>query len=415
MATAAILALCAAPAYALTIAEHVDGLILPRVPAPVADPSGPRHPAPIPVRTSIPLGAAVAGSCAGAAIGPAALACPAGPFTPGYLAAWKQRFDRLSPENELKMLFTQPARGRFDFAAADRVVGLAAAERREVRGHTLIYPAANPRWVDRGPLLGWSRVRLLRTMRTHISKVMGHFGSVFPGTIRQWDVVNEPFRGNGARDDNVYQRIIGDDWIEQAFRAANAADPRALLFLNEFAADEHGRPRQKAVAALARDFVVRGVPIDGIGLEMHIGANGRYPTRASLVATMKEYADLGLRVEVTELDVLPPTTDDGGVAQRRAYQTVGGACRRSPNCTGVTVWGVADPYSWRGAARKADLLDASFGPKPAYADVRCRLANPWPTAAAPAVDPCAVTDPALIPGTPSVPGSPDGSSQQSQP
>lgn len=376
--------------------------------------AAPTHPSPIPPRTTVPLGAAVYLRCADAGAPASAPACPIQPFNPAYLSAWQQHFDQLTPENELKMLFTQPARGRFDFTAADRAVRLAASRGRKVRGHALIYPAANPNWVNKPFLLPWSRSSLLSTMGTHISTVMKRYRSSFPGTIEQWDVVNEPFLGNGGRDPNVYQRVIGNDWIEQAFRAANAADPSALLFLNEFDADEHGSPRQMAVAALARDFVARGVPIDGIGLEMHVGADGRYPTRASILATMKEYADLGLRVEVTELDALPPATDDGGLAQRRVYQSVTGACRRSPNCTGVTVWGVADPYSWRSAAKRATLLDASFTAKPAYADVRCRLANPWPTTEAPATDPCA-TDPTVIPGAPQPVGPVDGPSTGSQP
>ena len=209
--------------------------------------------------------------------------------------------------------------------------------------------------------------------------MVSHFRTAFPGVVESWDVVNEPFLDNGARDPNVYQRVIGNDWIEQAFRAANAADPNALLYLNEFNADTPG-PRQQAVRNLVADFVARGVPIDGVGLEMHLGANGSYPSLAQLKAVMADYAALGLRVKITELDALRPVPDDDGTVQRRAYDTATQACREAPNCVGVTVWGVADAYSWRGVAQHATLFDTGFTAKPAYADVRCRLADPKPPA-----------------------------------
>lgn len=248
--------------------------------------------------------------------------------------------------------------------------------RRELLGRPT--PAANPRWVDRRRLLlPWTRRRLLTVVRRHIGREVRHFRRNFPGVVDEWDVVNEPFLDSGARDGNIYQRTIGDDWIEQAFRAANAADPDALLFLNEFNADTPG-PRQAAVLALARDFVERGVPIDGVGLEMHIGADGTYPTLPDLETVMGQYAALGLRVAVTELDVLRPTTGDPVLTQRAAYDTVAQACQESPNCTGLTVWGVADPYSWRGATQSSDLFSKTFTKKVAYDRVRCRLNAPKP-------------------------------------
>lgn len=261
---------------------------------------------------------------------------------------------------------------------ADKVANLARLQGKKVRGHALVYAAANPAWVNKGPLLfGWSRSSLLAAMTKHISTEVTHFRTAFPGVVDEWDVVNEPFLDNGARDPNVYQRIIGNDWIEQAFRAANAADPNALLLLNEFNADTPG-PRQAAVLALARDFVTRGVPIDGIGLEMHVGADGRYPSLAELKGVMAQYKALGLRVAVTELDVLRPVTGDPVLTQRAAYDTVAQACQESTNCTGLTVWGVADPYSWRGAAQTADLFSAAFTKKVAYDRVRCHLDAPKP-------------------------------------
>jgi endo-1,4-beta-xylanase len=293
-----------------------------------------------------------------------------------YTSTFTANFDTFTPENEFKMLWTEPNQGQFDFSLADKVAAFAQAHGMHIHGHALIYAAADPSWVS-SPSIPWLRLTLLAAMRNHITTEVHHFAAAFPGVVNEWDVVNEPFLDSGARDPNVYQTTIGDDWIEQAFRAANAADPNALLYLNEFNADTPN-PRQQAVLALVRDFVARGVPIDGVGMEMHVGANGSYPTLAQIETVMGEYAALGLRVRVSELDALHPSPDDGGAVQRAAYDTVAEACREMTNCVGVTVWGVADQYSWRGVAQHADLFDTSFTAKPAYADVRCRLDDPKP-------------------------------------
>jgi endo-1,4-beta-xylanase len=313
------------------------------------------------------------------------------------------------------MLWTQPTRGHFDFRAADGIAAFAAARKTTLRGHTLIYPAANPGWVNKPFILTpWTRTTLLNVMRTHISTVVGHFRTSFPGVVTEWDVVNEPFVRSGARDDNVYQRVIGNDWIEQAFWAANAADPNALLYLNEFDADTPG-PRQSAVYALVSDFVRRGVPIDGVGLEMHIGADGRYPTLAELKNVMAQYASLGLRVSVTELDVLRPVTGDPVLVQRAAYDTVARACQEATNCAGVTVWGVADQYSWRGPQQMATLFSSTFTKKRAYDLVRCRLNDPKPLTGPWTPKDCGPIEVVPPDAKTSPPGPTDGSSTESDP
>jgi endo-1,4-beta-xylanase len=388
------------------------------------------HPSAIPSRATVPLGAAMQYSCADPLDGgPPALACRAKPIAPqtqaglaaSYTSTLTTKFDRLTPEDAFKMVWTQPGKGQFDFTVADKVAAFARAHAMNVRGHALIYAAANPGWVNKpfgsdlplvGFLFAWTRNSLLATMRNHITTMVTHFKSAFPGVVDAWDVVNEPFLESGARDPNVYQRVIGDDWIEQAFRAANAADPDALLYLNEFDADVDG-PRQRAVLSLVRDFVSRGVPIDGVGMEMHLGADGKYPTMQEIKAVIAQYAQLGVRVSITELDVLRPVRWDGGATQRAVYNSVAQACRAMPNCTDVTVWGVADGHSWRGVDQRATLFDTSFTAKPAYADVRCRLNDPKPATGAWQPTPCGPTPPATE--TPQTTGPSGGPSTESDP
>jgi len=351
----------------------------------------------------VPLGSSVWYGCTDPAYdGPAALACQVQPTPPqtaaglaaSYTSTFLNNFDQLTPENEFKMLWTEPEPGQFDFSVADQLVAFAQAHNMHVHGSALIYAAANPSWVN-DPLIPWTPLTLLATMRNHITTEITHFQSAYPGVVNEWDVVNEPFLDSGARDPNVYQQVIGNDWIAQAFWAAYEADPNALLFLNEFNADTPD-PRQQAVLALVKQFVATGVPIDGVGLEMHIGADGSYPTLAQLETVMGEYAALGLRVEVTELDVLKPVPDDGGATQRAAYDTVAEACREMTNCMSVTVWGVADQYSWRGVAQQATLFNTNFTAKPAYADVRCRLDDPRPATGPWTPKPCPTESSSLL-------------------
>ncbi len=363
------------------------------------------HPAPIPeARGAIPLGSALWYACTDAQYaGPAPLQCVVPGHDPRYAATYMRNFDRFTPENEFKMLWTEPERGKFDFSVTDAIVRFARANGKAIRGHTLIYAAANAGWVES---TRWTPETLLAAMRTHVDTLVSRYA----GDVREWDVVNEPFLSTGARDPNVYQQTIGQDWIEQAFRAADAADPSALLFLNEFAADVRG-PRQQALLALAKDFVSRGVPLDGIGLEMHVGADGTYPTQAELAEVMADYAALGLRVEITEADALRPADPalDATLVQRAAYDTIARACQQAPNCTGMSVWGVADSYSWRGAGQTATLFTASFNQKRAYDLVRCRLADPKPANGPWTPTDCGTT-PSVPPATTTPTGPTDGSS-----
>ena len=136
----------------------------------------------------------------------------------------------------------------------------------------------------------------------------------FEGRVPAWDVVNEAFASSGARRDCLWQRVIGDDWIAQALRAARAADPSARLFYNETAADF---PNAKfgAVEAMAQDFRARGVPLDGVGLQYHVHT-GSAPLQFLSEDAMRRLGALGLAVHVSELDAF--VSQFGGTHRREA-------------------------------------------------------------------------------------------------
>ena len=371
--------------------------------------AGAADPPAFPSRTLIPLGTALWYGCADLAQpGPKPLDCKVAPRADesaqqqaaSYGGAATGLFDRFTPENEGKMLWTHPSADGYDLRSLDALLGYARAYNKQVRGHTLLFGSATPGWVT-NPARPWTRETLLAAMTGHIRTLMTHAKTEFPGVVDRWDVVNEPFTDLGTRDENTFQRVIGDDWVEQAFSAARAADPDALLYLNEFNADVAG-PRQQAVLDLVADFRRRGVPIDGVGLQMHLGVDGVYATQQQLQAVMAQYERLGLQVDITELDVLRPPGPDVNLVQRAEYATAAEACRQALNCDGLTVWGVADRFSWRGADQQATLLGAGYTPKVAYDAVRCRLADPRPPSGpwtpkacpvAPLTEPTATTTP----------------------
>ena len=289
----------------------------------------------------------------------------------GYAAAVGSGiFSTFSPENELKMEWVQPDEGRWNFAPADALVDWAVAHRMSVRGHTLIFGKQTPSWVGR--LLFPKDVD--QALQTEVRTVMGRYKA----NIHEWDVVNEAFDDYGHWRSNAFYNALGPAYVDHAFIAARQTDPTAKLYYNEYNADV-ANAKQAAVVKLVAHLASQHL-IDGVGLQLHT-AIGHAPTHDALLATMKQYASMGLDVEITEMDV--DARGDGQAAslpdrlaqQAEVYRAAASACAESPNCKRFTVWGVGDKYSWLGADRVPLLLDANFQPKPALGVVRQTLGS----------------------------------------
>ena len=288
-----------------------------------------------------------------------------------YRRAFARDFDSLTPENELKMERVEPRRGVFNFLPADKVIELAMTNRKRVRGHTLVFGAQLPAWVT-DPEEPWTRAELLDVLRDYISTVVRRYR----GRIDQWDVINEVLAPGGFQE-NVWYRTIGPSYIDEAFRAARAADPGAKLFLND-ALQSPNDPRLNQIVSLVRALKQRGVPIDGVGLQQHTDVRSQ-PTQEQVTLQINTLAQLGVEVAITEMDV---DTSPGNFAldfriraQTAAYRASAKACRLHPACTSFTVWGVADHWSWRGVQNAPLLLTPRYRAKPAYRAVRRELAR----------------------------------------
>jgi endo-1,4-beta-xylanase len=346
------------------------------------------------------LVAAVVASLSGAGLAPAApsgmrLRDLAGTFLIGFAAKnnfWKlsdaaaykstaaAQFNVLTPENEMKFDLVHPEQSTYTFARADKHVKFARRNKLRVHGHALIWHERLPAWLTD---TSWTAAELTNVMEDHIATVVGHFR----GRVAIWDVVNEAFNDGGTRRATIWQNTIGPGYIERAFLSARAADPSAALVYNDFGI-ETPNAKSNAVYAMISDFKRRGVPVDGIGFQMHLNSVGI--NLASLSSNMQRFADLGVKIYITEMDVRLPVPATTSALQNQAaiYRNVLDRCLLQPACVSFQMWGFTDKYSWVPGwfpgEGQALIFDESYNPKPAYYGLYSRLAE-WATREASAV------------------------------
>lgn len=210
--------------------------------------------------------------------------------------------------------------------------------------------------MDQSPWLVEGRFtseQLSSLLDEHIQTVVSHYR----GQVFAWDVVNEAFDEHGALKDSIwYNRpgiglaAKGTAYVEHAFQLAHATDPAALLFYNDAEA-ESVNPKSEAIFNMIKDFRHRGIPIDGVGLQMHLFDLN--PDLASIEANIARFTALGVQVHITEMDVAIPTDPNGDALhpadlQKQAdiYAAVARACLSHPGCTAIQTWGFTDKYSW---------------------------------------------------------------------
>ncbi|GAA4463897.1 hypothetical protein GCM10023170_070850 [Phytohabitans houttuyneae] len=273
-----------------------------------------------------------------------------------YTTILNREFNQVTPENEMKIDATEPQQGQFSYGNADRIVQHARSRNMQVRGHTLAWHSQQPGWMQ-----NMSGSTLRNAMLNHVTQVATHFR----GQIAWWDVVNEAFAdgSSGARRDSNLQRT-GNDWIEAAFRAADAADPNAQLCYNDYNIDNWNDAKTQAVYRMVQDFRSRGVPIDCVGLQSHFTGGSNYPSNYR--TTLSSFAALGVDVHITELDIRNAPSD--------AYRNVTNDCLAVARCKGITVWGIRDSDSWR-SGESPLLFNGSGQKKAAYDAVLAALNN----------------------------------------
>ena len=280
-----------------------------------------------------------------------------------YAQTLARQFNLLTPENAMKFERLHPLRDRYDFEDADTLVNFAQAHNMQVRGHTLVWHNQLPEWLTEKD---WERDELINILREHIITVVEHYR----GQLVAWDVVNEAIADDGSLRDTLWLRGIGPEYIEMAFRWAQEADPNVLLFYNDYGGEGQGK-KSDAIYALVKELRQRGVPIHGVGLQMHVKVTSP-PTPQAVAANLKRLSALDLAVGITEMDVRikDPPTEAKLEQQARVYSNMLDVCLAAPKCNSFVLWGVSDRHSWIPKAfegwKSGLIFDQQYRPKPAY-------------------------------------------------
>lgn len=290
-----------------------------------------------------------------------------------YAQILGKEFNLLTPENVMKFELIHPDPERYDFLAADFLVDFAKENAMRVHGHTLVWHQQLPGWVVNGK---WNRDTLAEALQAHIAAVVGRYR----GRVATWDVVNEGIDENGALRQTFWLKNLGEDYIEQAFRWAHSADPEALLFYNDYGAEEINR-KSDAIYQMAQEFLKRGVPIHGIGLQMHITEDNP-PDLEKVQRNIHRLGELGLIVHITELDIRirEPVSKAKLDHQAEIYGAILKMCLEEPACQAIVIWGFTDKYSWIPYFfehyNDALIFDREYQPKPAYLELVEILSEP---------------------------------------
>lgn len=284
-----------------------------------------------------------------------------------YARLLAREFNLVTPENALKFSVVQPERGRFDFARADALVAFAEAHHMQVNGHVLVWDQQLPEWLTQGH---FGPDELKAILHEHIRTLVARYR----GRIATWDVAAEAVGEDGKLRETFWSRGIGPDYLALAFRWAHEADPQARLRYNDYGGEGAGA-KSDGIYTLAAELRTHRVPIDSVGLQMHIGLNDA-PRPDDVRINMKRLAALGLQTDITEMDVMLrlPASRADLKAQAGLYRAMLQACLAVPQCRSFSTWGVTDRYSWipeffpgRGAAL---LFGANYRAKPAFFSIR---------------------------------------------
>lgn len=281
-----------------------------------------------------------------------------------YRQALNSEFSYFTPENAGKWGLLQPSNAEeWDFSVLDSMLESAEANNQLFKGHALVWHIQLPNFVS--DELTAEELRLLS--ETHINTTLTRYA----GRIYAWDVVNEAIEEDGSYRDSIWLQKFGTDYIANAFYAARAADPHAQLIYNDYNI-ERINPKSDGVYNMVKGLVEAGVPIDGVGFQMHLSA-GSAPSSDQIIENLERFTALGLKVNVSELDVrttqLPWNKATKLAIQQQVYHRVVDACLRVSGCEAVTTWGLSDRYSWIDTQFGPDdplQLDEQYGRKPAY-------------------------------------------------
>ncbi len=292
---------------------------------------------------------------------------------PNYEEIVYTQFNSVTAENIMKPEFLHPSENTYNWTEADQLAEYCTSNSKRLHGHTLIWHQQLPHWMlnFQGSKTDWENM-----MREHILQIVQHF----KGKVTSWDVVNEAFNDDGTVRNSIWKKNIGISYIEKAFQYAHEADPNAKLFYNDYSVVINPIKR-KAILSFLNNLRAKGIPIDGIGIQMHI-FNG-FPENLEISSAIDDIWRNDYLIHISELDVsMNPLSQQMQEApqneltrQAEKYLYIFRTYDRIPDKYkfGITIWGIGDSDSWIRYFYNRDdyplLFDDNYLPKPAF----CKL------------------------------------------
>ena len=301
----------------------------------------------------------------------------------------KKHFNSIVAENCMKSEEIHPEEGVYDFTLADKFVEFGEANDMFIIGHCLIWHSQLAQWFpydDEGNFV--TPDVLKERMKEHITTIVTRY----KGRIHGWDVVNEAILEDGSYRKSPFYQILGEEFIPLAFQYAHEADPDAELYLNDYGMNNPGR--RDTYVKIANELKARGLRIDGIGMQSHVGMD--YPDMQEYEESLLAFAGTGCNVMITEWDMsaLPSINFGANISDTVAFKAslnpypdglpedvdalwnsrmkelMDLYLKHSDKITRVTAWGVADGDSWKndwpmdGRTDYPLLFDRNHQPKP---------------------------------------------------
>ncbi len=298
----------------------------------------------------------------------------------------RSEFNSMTCENDMKPEPTEPREGQFNWENADRIANFARQNGIKLRGHCLMWHSQIGQW-----MLGDNPTKevFYQRMKNHINAVVGRYKDV----VYCWDVVNEAMTDDRNAADPYRQspmyKLCGDEFIAKAFEYAHEADPKALLFYNDY--NECDPVKSQRIYNMVKKMKDAGVPIHGIGMQGHYNIYG--PTEEDVDKALSLYKQVVKHIHVTELDIRVNEEMGGqlrfsregvnvtdSVKQHLAdqYARVFRAFRKHKDVIDcVTFWNLGDRDSWLGQANYPLPFDTEYKPKMAYDYIKDMKAPLW--------------------------------------
>lgn len=262
-----------------------------------------------------------------------------------YTGILDQEFNSLSAEYEMKQQTTHTGEDQYNWEPVDKIVNYAEARSYRVHGHALIWHLSIPTWLEN---FAGTDEEFENVIKNYIQETVRRY----QGKVASWDVVNEALEEDGTMRNTLFSQRMGPDYVAKCFQYAREADPGVLLFYNDYGTIWSADKLQGQLS-LIDDLKARGIPLDGVGLQMHVSYN--WPSLSDIKRAVDLIQSRGLRIHFSELDIranpdkdLTELTLERAVAQKDRIKEVIDLFNTIPvnQQFGITMWGLRDHESW---------------------------------------------------------------------